>query len=195
MRVGLTGGIGSGKSEVAKLLEELGAYIVDTDVLAREAVAPQSDGLMAIAHVWPQVVRDGRLDRQGLAEIVFRDPSALERLNAIVHPFVRRLAEGREKFAKPGQLIVHVVPLLFETGYNEVVGKSIVVIAPDADRIARVIARDHIDEAHVRARMAAQIAPEEAHRLADYVIENDGDLTHLRERVRDVYDRLMAVAH
>jgi len=194
MRVGLTGGIGSGKSEVARCLEDLGAFIIDTDVLAREAVAPQSDGLLAITRVWPQVVRGGSLDRQALAEIVFRDPTARERLNAIVHPFVRRLAQAREKFAKPGQLIVHVVPLLFETGYNESVDKTIVVIAPDDQRIARVVARDHIDEAHVRARMAAQIAPEEAGARADYVIENDGNLEHLRKRVRAVFDSLTVVA-
>jgi len=194
MRVGLTGGIGSGKSVVARCLEDLGAFIIDTDQLAREAVAPQSDGLLAIARVWPQVVRGGSLDRQGLAEIVFRDPSAREKLNAIVHPFVRRLAQAREKFAKPGQLIVHVVPLLFETGYYEMVDKTIVVIAPDEQRIARTVARDHIDEAHVRARMAAQIAPEEARARADYVIENDGNLEHLRQRVRVVFDSLTVVA-
>ena len=187
MRVGLTGGIGAGKSEVARILEEMGAFVIDTDVLARDAVAPHSDGLMAIARVWPQVIHNGALDRVALAEIVFHDPLARERLNSIVHPFVRRLAQEKEKHARAGQLIVHVVPLLFETGYGELVDKSILVIAPEADRIARVVMRDRIDEAHVRVRMAAQMDPEDARKLADYVIENDGNLAHLRERTRIVY--------
>lgn len=187
MRVGLTGGIGSGKSEVARIFEELGAFIVDTDILAREAVAPNSDGLLAIARVWPAVVRSGQLDRNALAEIVFKNPDERERLNQIVHPFVRRLAQECEKHARPEQLIVHVVPLLFETGYLELVDTSVLVIAPESDRIARVMQRDRIDEAHVRARIAAQIDPEEARKRADIVIENDGNLGHLRQRVEAVY--------
>ncbi len=191
MRVGLTGGIGAGKSEVARIFEELGAFIIDTDVLAREAVAPHSDGLMAIARAWPGVVRDGALDRTALAEIVFSDPQARERLNSIVHPFVRRLAQEREKHAHPGQLIVHVVPLLFETGYRELVDKSILVVSPLDERIARVIQRDRVDEPHIRARIAVQIQPEDARKLADYVIENDGNLGHLRERTTAVYRELV----
>ena len=194
MRVGLTGGIGAGKSEVAKILEELGAFVVDTDLLAREAVAPHSDGLMAIARVWPGVIRNGALDRKALADIVFNDAEARERLNSIVHPFVRRLAAEREKFAHPGQLVVHMVPLLFETGYNELMDKSIVVISPNEHRVARVLARDGSSEADIHARMSTQIDPNEARHRADFVIENDGDLTHLRERTREVYERLVAIA-
>lgn len=190
MRVGLTGGIGSGKSEVARIFEELGAFIVDTDVLARDAVAPHSDGLMAIARVWPGVVRQGSLDRNALAEIVFGNPAARERLNSIVHPFVRRLALEKEKHARPGQLIVHVVPLLFETGYADLIDKSILVVAPQEERIARVVQRDRIDEAHVRARMAAQIDPAVARERADYVVENDGNLAHLRQRIEPIYREL-----
>lgn len=187
MRVGLTGGIGSGKSEVARILEDLGAFIIDTDQLARDAVAPNSDGLMAVARAWPSVVRGGRLDRNALAEIVFNDPAERERLNAIVHPFVRRLARERERHAAPGRPIVHVVPLLFETEYVKLVDKSLLVVAPENERIARVVQRDRIDEAAVRARIAAQIDPDRARVLADIVIENDGNLAHLRERVVRVY--------
>ena len=194
MRVGLTGGIGSGKSEVARVLHDVGAFVIDTDELSREAVAPHSDGLREIAREWPQVVVGGMLDRTALAQIVFGDPAARARLNAIVHPHVRRLAIEREQHAKLGQLIVHVVPLLFETGYVDLVEKSIVVIAPDDERVARVVQRDHADEAHVRARMAAQLDPQAARARADYVIENDGDLTHLQERTQAVYDALTKVA-
>ena len=190
MRVGLTGGIGAGKSAVAAILAGLGAYVIDTDAIAREVVAPNSDGLMEIARVWPQTVRNGMLDRSMLAEIVFTDPSARQRLNQLLHPHIGRIAMEREALAQAGQLIVHVVPLLFETGYHRLMDKSILVVAPLEQRIARVVARDKLDESRVRARIAAQIEPEEARQVADFVVENQGDLEHLRERVRAVYASL-----
>lgn len=147
-----------------------------------------------IARSWPSVVRHGGLDRAALAEIVFHDPGARERLNAIVHPHVRRLAAANEAYAKPGQIIVQVVPLLFETNYDEVTEKSILVIAPAAQRIARIRQRDGLSEEQIRARMQAQIDPEEAKRRADYVIENDGDFPSLKERTRTVYESLAAVS-
>jgi dephospho-CoA kinase len=193
VRVGLTGGIGSGKSEVASILASLGAFVIDTDAIAREVVAPQSDGLFEIGRVWPHVVRNGILDRAALAEIVFNDASARERLNAMLHPHIRRVALEREKLAKPGQLVVHIVPLLFETGYDRMVDESVLVIAPLERRIMRVVERDGTDEARVRARMAAQVEPERARERADFVIENDGDFQQLRERTRRVYDSLRAI--
>lgn len=191
MRVGLTGGIGSGKSEVARTLAHLGAYVIDTDVLAREAVAPYSDGLMQIARVWPQVVRNNALDRAALGEIVFNDPQARLRLNAIVHPHVRRLASDQERNASPNQIIVHVVPLLFETDYHRNMDANVLVVAPEDQRIARIAGRDRLSEAQIRARMAAQISPEEAKTQADYVIVNDSGLPALRERTGDVYASLV----
>ncbi len=190
MRVGLTGGIGAGKSAVAAILGELGAFVVDTDALAREVVAPQSDGLLAVGRIWPQVVRNGVLDRAALADIVFSDAAARDRLNALLHPHIRRIALERESRAGPGQPIVHVVPLLFETGYDRLVDKSVVVVAPLEQRIARVVERDRSDEARVRARIDAQVDPDVARRRADFVIENDGNLEHLRERTGAVYDEL-----
>ena len=194
MRVGLTGGIGAGKSAVAAILRSLGAFIVDTDAISREVVAPKSDGLMEIARVWPQAVRGGVLDRGALADIVFSDPSARARLNALLHPHIRRVAMEREAHAKPGQLVVHVVPLLFETGYDRLVDKTIVVVAPLEQRIARVVDRDRLDEMRVRVRMATQIEPERARAGADFVVENDGDLDHLREHARAVYEALLSEA-
>ena len=191
MRIGLTGGIGSGKSEVSRFLESFGAYIIDTDILAREAVAPNSDGLRAIARAWPSVVRGENLDRSALAEIVFSDPDARAKLNAIVHPHVRRLAQERERFAAGAEIVVHVVPLLFETGYASECDATILVVSPDDQRIARVVRRDGIAEDRVRARMAAQMDPQAARGRATHVIENDGQLTHLREHTRAVFDRLV----
>jgi len=190
VRVGLTGGIGAGKSAVAAIFAGLGAFIIDTDAIAREVVAPNSDGLRQIARVWPQAARGGALDRAALADIVFNDPSARERLNGLLHPHIRRIAMQRETLAKAGQVVVHVVPLLFETGYDRLVDKSVVVVAPLEQRIARVVERDRIDESRVRARMATQIEPEEARRGADFTIENDGNLDHLRERATAVYAQL-----
>ena len=192
LRVGLTGGIGAGKSAVAAALQDFGALVVDTDLLAREAVAANSDGLREIARVWPKVVSGGTLDRAALAAIVFRDPQARERLNGIVHPHVRRLAFEREKNALPGSVVVHVVPLLFETDYAALCDKTVLVEASLERRIARIKARDGIDEAEIRARMAAQIAPEDARQLADYVIQNDDGLSALRERTKAVYEKLRA---
>jgi len=190
MRVGLTGGIGSGKSEVAKTFADLGAFVIDTDELSREAVAPGTAGLRAIAALWPDVVRDGSLDRKALAAIVFADDSQRERLNAIVHPEVRRLAAEYERRAAPGQIVVQVVPLLFEVGLDAQMDANVLVVAPDDERLGRVLARDGADEAQVRARMAAQIAPDEARHRADHVIENDADLNALRAQTVAVYDAL-----
>jgi dephospho-CoA kinase len=190
VRVGLTGGIGAGKSEVAGIFGDLGALIIDTDVIAREVVTPQSDGLLEIARVWPAVVRNGVLDRAALADIVFSDAAARERLNALLHPHIRRLAVERENRAAPGQVIVHVVPLLFETGYDRLVDKSVLVASPLERRIARIVERDRLDEARVRARIAAQVEPDEARLRADFVIENDFDLEHLRERSETVFRAL-----
>lgn len=192
MRVGLTGGIGAGKSEVARLFCEFGALVIDTDALSREATAPGTAGLREIAALWPQAVRGGRLDRGALAEIVFADAVARERLEAILHPSIRRLALERESAARPGQLLVHVVPLLFETGYADSVERTVLVEAPRALRIARSAARDGLEPSAVEARMAVQIDPELAAQRADYVIRNDGDLAALRRSARAVFDRLQA---
>jgi len=155
-------------------------------------VAPGSDALREIARVWPSVVRMGGLNRPALAEIVFHDPTARERLNAIVHPHVRRLADAAEAYAKPGQIVVQVVPLLFETGYDERCDASVLVIAPEAERITRIARRDKLSEDQIRARMSSQIDPEAARAQATYVIENDGNFAQLKERTRAVYDALSA---
>jgi dephospho-CoA kinase len=192
LRVGLTGGIGSGKSAVASLLAERGATVIDADVLAREAVAAGSAGLREIAAAWPEAIGPGgALDRPALARIVFADDTARARLNAITHPRVRALGAQREQQAPDG-VVVHVVPLLFEGEFWRTCDKTVVVIAPPEVRVARVIARDAAEREAVERRMAAQIDPELARTRADYVIENDGDLDALRRRSDRVYERLLA---
>jgi dephospho-CoA kinase len=194
LRVGLTGGIGAGKSAVAAAFRDRGATVIDADVLARAAVAPGSEGAREVAAAWPQVVdAAGTIDRPALAAIVFADPAARERLNAIVHPRVRAGAEALEQAAELGTIVVHDVPLLFEGDYWRSCDATVLVVAPVESRIARVMARDGIARAQVEERMRAQIDPAEARRRATFTIENDADLATLRARAGDVYDRLLAL--
>ena len=190
MRVGLTGGIGSGKSEVARVFEALGANVIDADVLAREAVAPGSEGLRAVAQRWPQTIRDGTLDRAALAAIVFADPAERAALNAIVHPRVRARAAELERAAPGDRIALHVVPLLFEGDYWKTCDATIVVTAPREQRIERLRARDGLSRQEIERRMAAQIDPEEARRRATYTIENNADLATLASRSRAVWASL-----
>ncbi len=193
LRVGLTGGIGAGKSEVSRIFTELGALVIDADEMARLAVAPGSEGLAQVRARWPQVMNDdGTLDRAKMAALAFDDEKTREELNAIIHPIVRRLSAEREAKAKPNQIVVHEVPLLFEAGFAERCDATVVVIAPREQRIEQIQARSHLSRDKIERRMAAQMDPEKARKLADYVIENDGSLDHLRERTQAVYRSLNA---
>ncbi|MGH7661346.1 MAG: dephospho-CoA kinase [Vulcanimicrobiaceae bacterium] len=189
MRVWLTGGIGAGKSEVARILANLGAKIIDADRLARDVVAPGTSGFAEIAARWPQVVHDGVLDRGALAAIVFADPSERAALNAIIHPRVRARAAELERELGDG-VVVHVVPLLFEGDYWKECDATIAVIAPHDARIERVLARDGAQRADIERRIAAQIDPEEAARRATYVIRNDAGLAELEPATAAVWESL-----
>jgi len=189
LRVGLTGGIGSGKSEVARTFAQLGATIIDADQLAREVVEPGTIGFTAIAARWPQVIRNGGIDRAALAAIVFSDQGERDALNAIVHPAVRARASEIETEAGD-DIAVHVVPLLFEGDYWKQCDATVVVIAPVETRIARVVARDGVSRDDVIKRMAAQIDPEIARARATYVIENAGERSALEAASRAVWSSL-----
>jgi dephospho-CoA kinase len=192
LRVGLTGGIGSGKSEVAKLFAERGALIIDADALAREAVAPGSPGLARIAATWPQAIApSGELDRPAMAAIVFRNGAARDELNAIVHPDVRRLGAEREAAAAADQIVVHDVPLLFEGGFYRECDANVLVVADRETRIGRIVARNGLDPEEVERRMNAQINPDRARELADYVIPNDGTIVALRDGAATVFAELL----
>lgn len=193
MRVGLTGGIGSGKSAVASRWAELGALVIDADRSARDAVEPGSPAAARIKQRWPEVfTTSGGLDRDALARIVFGDDAARLELESILHPAVRAIGRVREAEARVGQPIVHVVPLLFEVGYDRECDLTVLVVAPEAARIARVMERDGWAEAAVRARMRQQIDPAEARRRAGIVIENDGDLAALQKAATAAYERIAA---
>ena len=188
--VGLTGGIGSGKSTVAGMLAERGAVVIDADRLARDAVAPGTKGFDAVRDRFGDaaIASDGALDRAALARIVFADDEARAALEAIVHPEVqRRIAEAVAAHAQTDDVVVVDSPLLIETGAHEGFEVVVVVTAPIAERVARLAARG-MSEEDVLARDAAQMPLEEKAALADVVVNNDGSLDDLEGKV----DRLWA---
>jgi len=194
--VGLTGGIGSGKSTVAGMLSERGAVVLDSDVLAREAVEPGTSGFDAVVARFGDGVlgSDGTLDRHALASIVFADDAARADLEAIVHPAVRRaIAEAVAAHAHTDDVVVVDSPLLIETGAHEGFPLVVVVTASADARVARLVERG-MDEADVGARMAAQMPLEEKVALADLVVENDGTPAELEERVDRLWSDLRARA-
>lgn len=190
--VGLTGGIGSGKSTVARMLAARGATIVDADRIAKAVVEPGTDGLAAIAARWPEVVVDGALDRRALGRIVFGDDEARAALNAIVHPRVAaRTAQAIAAAAEAGApLIVYDVPLLYENGLEAQVAEVIVVFTSDAQRRERIRTRDDLSDEEIEGRIAAQLPLEEKVRRADHVIDNDGTLEATEHQVDALYAQL-----
>lgn len=191
LRVGLTGGIGSGKSAVAALLARHGAYVVDSDALAREVVAPGTPGLAAIAEAFGPVVlaADGSLDRGALAGIVFENPADRAVLNAIVHPLVAAATAERVGAAPEGAVVVNDVPLLVETGMAPLFDVVVVVEAPVETRLARLAARG-LPEPEARARIAAQATDEERRAVATYVVDNSGTLDDLQRSVDALWTAL-----
>jgi len=196
-RIGLTGGIAAGKSVAARRLAELGAVVVDADVLAREAVAPGTAGLDAVVAAFgPQILAaDGSLDRPALAAVVFSDPARRARLDAIVHPVVRRLAAEREAAAAtadPEAVVVHDIPLLVETGQADTFHLVVVVHAPAVLRVERLVRLRGMAREEAEARVAAQAVDDERLAVADVVLDGTGSDADLRRQVDDLWDRLRA---
>jgi len=184
--LGLTGGIGSGKSTVARMFTDRGVPVVDADALAREVVAPGQPALAEIAAAWPKVIApDGALDRKRLGAIVFADPAARTRLEAITHPHIQVLGTERlAALAGAGHaLALYAAPLLVETGRAGDFDGLIVVTASAATQIARARARDGLNQAEAEARIRAQLPTADKVRLATHVIDNDGDLDATRAAV------------
>jgi dephospho-CoA kinase len=192
IKVGLTGGIGSGKSEVARLLAGHGAVVVDADVLAREAVAPGSAGLdRVVAEFGPDVLdADGSLDRSKLAQVVFADPERLATLNAIIHPFVRRRSAEIVAAAPVEAVVVEDVPLLVENNLQERYDVVVVVDALPETQVGRLTRGRGMSEPDALARMSAQATRDQRAAVADVVIDNDGDLGALRTQVDALWERL-----
>lgn len=176
LRIGLTGGIGAGKSTVAGRLRELGATIVDADLLAREVVAPGTPGLAAVRDAFgPGVLLpSGELDRPALGRIVFADPEQLARLNAVVHPLVAERTRQLVAAAPPGAVLVHDVPLLVENGLAGDYRLVIVVHAPATERIRRLVELRGMSPGDARARVRAQAGDDARRAVADVWIDNSG---------------------
>ncbi|CAM5779052.1 dephospho-CoA kinase [Cellulomonas persica] len=194
-RIGLTGGIAAGKSVAAQRLSELGAVVIDSDVLAREAVAPGSAGLAAVVEAFGEGVldADGALDRAAMASLVFADADRRRALEAIVHPVVRRLGAEREAAAAtadPGAVVVHDIPLLVETGQADTFHLVVVVHAPALLRVERLVRLRGMERAAAEARVAAQASDEARLAAADVVLDGSGTDADLRAQVDDLWDRL-----
>jgi dephospho-CoA kinase len=197
LKVGLTGGIGAGKSEVSRLLVEHGAVLIDADRIAREVVAPGTDGLAAVVEAFGTDVLavDGSLDRPKLGAVVFADPDRLAVLNAIVHPLFCARSRELEAAAAQDAVVVHDVPLLAENGLAPLYDLVIVVDASPETQLDRLVRLRGMSEQDARARMAAQATREKRREIADVVIDNDVPLEDLRRRVRDVWADLVRRAH
>ena len=193
LTVGLTGGIGAGKSEVSRLFVARGAVLIDADRIAREVVAPGTEGLAAVVDSFGTEVlaEGGGLDRPRLGSIVFADPEKLAVLNSIVHPLVGARSRALEAAAADDAVVIHDVPLLAENGLKSLYDLVIVVDARPETQLDRLVRLRGMTEHDARARMAAQATREKRLEIADIVIDNDVPLDELERRVTDVWADLV----
>ena len=194
--IGLTGGMASGKSTVSRLLRAWGAFVADADEISRGALDPGTSCYDKTVSAFGRGIlfTDGTVDRKKVAAIVFSDQETLATLNGIIHPYVHEmiLAQSERAFREdPGRLIVWDVPLLFETGYDREVSKTVVVTARQSLRVQRIVERDGSTKAAALRRIRAQMPDREKVRRADIVIRNNGTLDDLEQRTREVFDELL----
>jgi dephospho-CoA kinase len=196
LRVGLTGGIGAGKSEVSRLLAAQGAVLIDADAVAREVVAPGTPGLAEVTAAFgPEVLRpDGSLDRPGLAGLVFADPELRARLNAIVHPKVAARMTELEQAAGTAGIVVHDVPLIAENGLAAAYDVVVVVDAPQRVQVDRLMRHRGMTRAQATARIEAQASRKQRLAIAGIVIDNSGSLSELDRQVGELWTELRRMA-
>jgi len=192
LRVGLTGGIGAGKSEVSKRLAAQGAVVVDADLIAREVVAPDTDGFAAVVQAFGSEVLgpDGALDRTRLGDIVFADEQKLATLNAIVHPRVGARMRELEDAAGPGSVVVHDVPLIADNGLADAYDLVVVVDVPPRIQVDRLVRHRGMSREQAQARMAAQASRDQRLSIADIVVDNSGSLAELDRQVGELWSEL-----
>lgn len=196
MRVGLTGGVASGKSTVAQLLVDLGAVLIDGDALAREVVARGTAGLaQVVAEFGPEMLTpEGDLDRPAMGRLVFGDEAARRRLEAITHPLIFERYAELEASAPAGAVVVHDIPLLAESGRADTFDEVLVVDAPVELQIERMVRDRGWTREEAESRIAAQATREQRLAIATYVIDNTGTVEDLRHRVTEVFEELTAKA-
>lgn len=189
MRIGLTGGIGSGKSTVALLLKEHGATVIDADAIARELVEPGEPALVAlVAEFGPRILTaGGTLSRGELAKLAFSDPEATKRLNAIMHPLIRAESARRIQSAPSSAVVVYDMPLLVETNQRDLVDVVVVVDIPESLQVERSVTMRGLDRDDVERRMQAQVSRDERLAVADYVIDNSGSPDELKAAVAGLW--------
>ncbi len=192
---GLTGSIASGKSTVAGILAQMGAVVLDADLMARQAVVKGSRGWNEVVGVFGRTILgdDGRIDRRKLGDLVFSDPDKRARLEKIIHPLVRSqmdLEVERIRGRNPHAVVVQDIPLLFEAGMDQGLDEIIVVYAPESIQLERIVRRDGLSLAQARARIRSQMPLEEKKRRATMVIDNSGTLEETRRQTEQVYRRL-----
>lgn len=194
--LGLTGGIGTGKTTVSGMFKELGAIIIDADEISRHALDIGADCYSTTVEAFgPSIVaEDGRIDRKRLARIVFNDAYQLERLNGIIHPYVRRTIHAEtERIKSSGcYLIVWDIPLLLESGYDKETDAVLVVTCPTEIRLERLYARSGLNKEEALSRMRAQMTDEQRCARANYVIDNNGTIGDLRSKVQAVFEQLQS---
>jgi dephospho-CoA kinase len=192
LRVGLTGGIGAGKSEVSARLAAQGAVVIDADAIAREVVEPGTEGLAEVVEAFgPELLLpDGTLDRPRLGEIVFADPELRGKLNEIIHPRVGARMAELEREAGPASIVVHDVPLIAESGRTDAYDLVVVVDVPPRVQLDRLVRRRGMTREQAQARMAAQASREQRLAIADIVIDNSGSLAELDRQVGDLWSEL-----
>ncbi len=195
--IGLTGGIASGKSTVSAILRRLGAAVVDADDLSRQVVQPGEVAWQEIVDAFGAEVLqpDQTIDRQKLRKIIFNNPVARKNLETIIHPRVRALAERRiQEYAAAGyEVVVYEVPLLFEVRLHETLRPVILVACDAKTQTERIVRRDRVSRADAQKTIAVQMSLEEKRKLADYVIENNGSLEELDQRVRELWKKLTRI--
>jgi dephospho-CoA kinase len=191
LRVGLTGGIGAGKSEVARRLVAHGAVLIDADVLAREVVAPGTEGLAEVIAEFGDVLTPaGELDRPAVGRLVFGDQVARRKLESIIHPRVRARAAEIEAEAPAGSVVVHDIPLLVETGQADRFDRVLVVDVPPEIQLERLVGERGMSAEEARSRIASQASRDERLAAADLVVDNSGSLADLDRRIDEIWAEL-----
>jgi dephospho-CoA kinase len=195
--IGLTGGIGSGKTSAAKFFAALGAYVIDTDEIAHELTQPHGAAISPIRQTFSEnfITAGGALNREKMRSLVFSDSTSRQKLEAILHPLIRMEATRRAALTFPPYVIM-IVPLLLETGdYREMIRRILVVDCDERKQIARTMARNGLGAHEVHAIMAAQIARQKRLQQADDVIVNDSDFAHLQQQVEALHQKYLALSN